>query len=144
MDYVGFAIVPELTEDAVNNVMSTFYEKERDWFVVGGRYDGYLHGPEVMDQRYRENGDRAQTLEHRLVHNSCRVCDLPPRRGGTGPYFFVWYLDWIKCEKWDPEATHEGFDHTGHFVRDPRFLEKLDAVLAAHQDWYVVVIDAHN
>lgn len=159
MHFLGFAIVPEPTDEAVDAAMAPHQEGYEpapdgdedggrsfghwDWYRVGGRWDGYLVSDEEMKARETDNGFNFQPENEQVDRNAVRVSEVPADRRSV--YFFVADGEWVAHETWDSEAP-SSWDKNGKgaHVEVPDFADRLDAALTAHPDHFVVVIDAHN
>lgn len=142
MHYRGFVIVDQLTETAVSAALAPFEGEQWDWWVIGGRHDGYLQPEDVAKARETHRGFNFDDVNRRLVNNNLPAKDLPADRRSV--YFFVANGAWVECKNWVTGAPPEWEGADGAFVKDPEFGTKLDAALKRHPDGYVVVVDVHN
>lgn len=143
MHSLGFAIVPERTEQALQAVMApheeTYDEKAEmlvghwDWWRAGGRWDGYLESADEMKARETHKGYNLAPKNQSIERNSCRAADVPPDR--RDPFFFVTPEGWTARQNFNADFSR--LDPV------PDYGERLAAAMAAHPDHWVVVIDIH-
>jgi hypothetical protein len=131
MHCLGYVIVNEPTEHAVEMAMAPFYNNNWDWYRCGGRWDGYLQGPDEEKRRKTHDGFNFDECNDSVERNSCNVSNLP---GREAPYFFIANGAWIEKETFDGRA----------FVKTNNYDRMLDDALAANPDSYVVVVDVHS
>ena len=132
MHYAGFVFVTEPTDAALAAAMASFYEKEWDWFRVGGRWDGYLVSDVEMKDRETHNGFNFDPANKDISRNNCLAQDLPDDRRRVA--FFVADGQWMARKEWNGEAWTER----------ETFASDLERALAEQPDRYVVIVDAHN
>lgn len=144
MHALGFAIVPERTEQALDAVMlphkETYDEATEtlsghwDWWRPGGRWDGYLVSDEEMKARETDSGFNFAKENQDIGRNSCLASEVPADR--RSPYFFVTPDGWTQRESYN--HTEERFERLADY--DAR----LAQALTAYPNHWVVVIDIHN
>lgn len=142
MHYRIFAIVDDLSEQAVADAMEPHQHDHWDWWVIGGRYDGYWEPEDVAKARETHRGFNFDDVNRQLDHNHVRTRDLPEDRRACCA--FVEGGDWTPRERWVDGAPPKWEGASGAFVEDPEFSSKLSAALSRHLDGYVVVVDAHS
>jgi hypothetical protein len=139
MHYCIFAIVDDPTETALTAAMAPFSsgnEREGtdtrwDWYVPGGRYDGYLLGAPEMERRETHNGFNFDKRNRTVEANFCRTTAVDRLRL---PYGFVVDGVWQDRQEWDGE----------NFTDVPDFEAKYLEALNTHPNAWVIVVDVHN
>jgi hypothetical protein len=115
--YLTFVFVDHPTDAAVEAALKPFEGDPWDFYYCGGRWDGWLRGPEERERRrnvHRGFGGNAE-------QNSCRVTELP---AGMEPNVYVADNKMI----WEMDG-------------EKNFLQSFRAALEKHKDKFVVAVD---
>ena len=116
MHYLGLVIVPEPTDEAIDKAMEPFglnehldpetgdydcnHDSKWDWYVVGGRWDGWFGGEEEMKKRETNNGFNFDASNRDISRNYLKLSELTPEMIEKGPYFIVCDGVWDERENW--------------------------------------------
>lgn len=141
MHYLGFVFVDEPTNEKVAAAMEDHKNEYWDWYRCGGRWDGYLAGPEEEKRRETSGGFNFGEQHDQASRNFCRVADLPPDKK---PHFFVSGYDWVPREYYNKYEKSPHFDGYGAILETPHWEDRWKAALEKHKDDFLVVVDAHN
>lgn len=146
MHYLGFVFVEEPTRAAVEAAMDGHGDgRHWDWFVIGGRWDGYFRGEEEMCRRGQNpSGDPS------MDGNAVRAANY----NGEPAAFFVHGGDFIPREYFDeyepdPETRigENGLPvYYGRLKPTPDYEKRFAAALAEAKakELWIVAVDAHN
>jgi len=120
-----------------------------DWFVIGGRWSGHLAGDEGADQ-YDSDGALCDVMRLKDLRE---LEDIGDR---IVPAFVVMDSEWYAKEKfvymgylpnWDTDKNEMkyNFRTPSFYMKHPGWGWQVKGLLnRLPEDWWVVVIDAHN
>src|SRR5215831_11510572 len=123
MHYLGFVIVDEPTEKALDYAMAPFEGGHWDWYVAGGRFDGFLQGDDEMRRRRTHDGFNFDSENIRVDRNVVRAKDL---RENAPVFFFVADGEWIERGNFLEWIE-------GHIVQNSDFDARLKAALTGNR-----------
>src|SRR5687767_4893841 len=103
MHLMGFVVVTEPTNEAVDKAMSRFEGEHWDWYRPGGRWDGYFQSFEERARRQTHNGFNFDPINEQIDNNTVKVRDLPQDKK---PYFLVVDGEWHEKESYQPNVPN--------------------------------------
>jgi hypothetical protein len=135
MHYMGFVFIKEPTDTALSEAMLPHIETDRgghwDFYIAGGRWNGYLVSDEVME-------DLDEYVDH-IEENCSLACNFPhDRRKDADAFWFLVDGQWEECVTFSPDSLGEK-----QWWPTPNFKERLGEAFRTHPDYYVVVVDCH-
>lgn len=145
MHYRGLVFVERPVRSLVDDAMQPFGPESEnahwDRWRPGGRYDGFLQNE--MEARATKGGFNFDPVNESVERNCAVASGMTDAQKNV--YFFVVNGEWVARQYWDDNAPNDwSLDGKGNFVENPLFRARLDVAILDHQNYYVVVVDAHN
>lgn len=146
MHYLGFVFVDAPTKEAVAEAMEGHKDSKWDWYRCGGRWDGYLQGPEEEKARETHSGFNFDDKNDDPARNAVLVKDLRPDQR---PHFFVYSYHYIPKEYYNeyersPGLGRDGKQYYGAILPTPDWEARFAQAKEENKDKWCVVVDAHN
>jgi hypothetical protein len=102
-----------------------------DWWVIGGRWDGWIYGKEHQEKSSDENGFNFGEEHHTVKNNSRPVCEIP--LGEDGEWFYPFAI-----------ITPDGDLHTGGYHGGKEWLDEVEQIYSENPDCIAVTVDCHS
>lgn len=102
-----------------------------DWWVIGGRWDGWIYGREHQEKSSDEHGFNFGEEHHTVKNNSRPVREIP--LGEDGEWFYPYAI----------VTPDDGF-HTGGYEGGKVWLDEVKQLYSAHPDCIAVAVDCHS
>jgi len=110
-----------------------------DWWVCGGRWNGYLFGPEHEEACRDKEGGFNFGDEHQKLENNCRrVSEIPI----DDPYYVPFAILTPEGE-WVEQGAMGWFAVVSNETPDDQWHETVKAVLAKYPEHLAVAVDCH-
>lgn len=141
MHYLCFVIVDQPTHEAVAEAMSDYKDDKWDWYRCGGRWDGYLQGPEEEKYRETHRGFNFDSSNNNAARNACKVADLPADKTA---HTLVANGTWLSKEHCNAYKNSPHGDYYGAFLPVPDYEKLYRGILEKNKEKFIVVVDAHS
>ncbi len=114
-------------------------DAKTDWWVCGGRWDGYLFGPEHEEACRDKEGGFNFGDEHQKLENNCRRASEIPI---DDPYYVPFAILTPEGE-WVEQGAMGWFAVVSNETPDDQWHETVKAVLAKYPNHLAIAVDCH-